>query len=308
MTIANRPGAPEGPATVEQPRLDFFRRPGAMTTAGRYAARLDALPRDVAALPRIAQGLAIHEFMVSAYGVTVPEERKEESHIRALDRMLDRILAEDVRPLTEAREPRERLVGACNHFAALLVGMLRAKGIPARARWGFASYFNPPFFEDHVLGEYWNAGQMRWVRVDAQLDEVFRRASKITFDPLDVPHDRFLIAGDAWGLCRAGQADPEKFGIFKGDLRGLWFIAGSLIKDIAALNKMEMLPWDIWGAMPEPGAELPRDQVRFFDRLAALTRAPDQFFEEIRRLYEADDRLRVPATVYNAVRKQAEPV
>jgi hypothetical protein len=97
---------------------------------------------------------------------------------------------------------------------------------------------------------------------------------KLDFDPLDVPADRFVIAGDAWAQCRAGQADPSKFGIFKGDLRGLWFIAGNLVHDVAALNKMEMLQWDVWGAMPPPNVPLRDDQLAFFDRLAALTRAP----------------------------------
>jgi hypothetical protein len=279
-----------------------------MTTAVRYAARLSTLPGDVAALARVAQGLAIHEYTASAYGVTIPEIRKSESSIRSLDRMLDRLLAEDTRPLTEARPPEKRLVGVCNHFAVLMVGMLRAKGVPARARWGFGAYFNPPFFEDHVLGEYWSSDESRWVRVDAQLDEVFRKVAKLDFDPLDVPPDRFVIAGDAWGLCRAGQADPSKFGIFKGDLRGLWFIGCSLIKDVAALNKMEMLPWDVWGAMPAPGTQLHEDQLRYFDRLAALTRAPDTFFEELRRLYESDDRLRVPAMVFNAMLERHQVV
>ena len=39
--------------------------------------------------------------------------------------------------------------------------MLRAKGVPARARLGFGSYFNPGYFEEHVLCEYWNAAQER---------------------------------------------------------------------------------------------------------------------------------------------------
>lgn len=296
------------PAPAPPDQLDFYSRPGQMTRASRYAARLDALPRDVAALARIAQGLAIHEYMASAYGVTIPPERSDESHIRSLDRMLDLLLAEDLRPLTEAREPDQRLVGVCNHFAVLLVGMLRAKDIPARARWGFGGYFNPPFLEDHVLGEYWNAAAERWVRADAQLDEVFRKALRIDFDPLDVPPDRFLAAGEAWVRCREGQADPAKFGIFKGNLRGLWFIAGSLVKDLAALNKMELLPWDSWGAMPAPGTELSGEQLAFFDRLAAMIRTPDRSFEELRHLYERDARVRVPSEVFNGLRQRTELV
>jgi hypothetical protein len=90
-------------------------------------------------------------------------------------------------------------------------------------------------------------------------------------------------------------------------MRGLWFIAGSLVRDIAALNKMEMLPWDVWDAQPRPNDVLGDDQLEFFDQLAALSREPDTSFEEARRRYEGDDRLRVPV-VFNAVRSRSEPV
>ncbi|WP_437897902.1 hypothetical protein [Sorangium sp. So ce124] len=43
------------------------------------------------------------------------------------------------------------------------------------------------------------------------------------------------------------------------------------------------------------------DQLALFDRLAAITRAPDARFAELRQLYEGDERLRVPAVVFNAV-------
>ena len=67
---------------------------------------------------------------------------------------------------------------------------------------------------------------------------------------LDVPRDQFLVAGDAWQLCRAGKADPMDFGIL--DLFGWWMIAGNVVRDLAALNNREMLPWDCWGPMPRP--------------------------------------------------------
>jgi hypothetical protein len=278
-----------------------------MTSDGEYAG-IAGLPNDIGALVRIVQGLVLHEYAASAYGVTIPERRKRESHIRRFRRMLHRLLAEDARPLTVARTPEKRLVGVCHHFMLLLVAMLRAKGIPTRGRCGFATYFNPGYFEDHVVCEYWNAADARWIRLEPQSDEVWRKMLKIDFDPLDVPPDRFLIAADAWAQCRAGDADPSKFGIFKGDLRGLWFIAGSLVHDVAALNKMEMLQWDVWGAMPRPNEPLQDDQLAFFDRLAALTRAPDSSFAELRNLYEQDDRLRLPATVFNAVLNRPEAI
>jgi hypothetical protein len=277
-----------------------------MTSGGRHVALLEALPNDVAALCWIVQGLAIHEYMARAYGVTVPDERKGESHIRTVERLLDRLLDLDPQPLAVSRAPERRVVGVCHHFMLLLVAMLRAKGVAARGRYGFGSYFNPPYFEDHVVCEYWSAAAARWILVDPQLDAVWNKELKIDFDPLDVPRERFVVAGDAWMQCRTGKADPSKYGIFVGDLRGLWFIAGAVLRDVAALNRMEMLPWDVWGAMPRPNQELRDDELAFFARLAALTREPDEALEELRTLYDGDERVRVPASVFNAVLDRTE--
>ena len=293
---------------AERTELDFYVQAGAMSGPGRHAQALSALPSDVGELSRIIQGLVIHQYMADAYGFTVPEKRKEESHLRPAEALLDRILALDGRPLSAARPPDKRVVGVCHHFALLLTSMLRAKGVAARYRCGFGAFFNAPYFEDHVACEYWNAEQSRWILVDCQLDAVWRKALKFTFDPLDVPRDQFIVAADAWTECRSGKADPGKFGIFVGDLRGLWFIAAALIRDVAAFNKTEMLPWDGWGAMPHPGQQLDAGQLAFFDRLAAMTATPDASFDSLRSIYDKDERVRVPKTVFNAVLGRVEAV
>ena len=75
---------------------------------------------------------------------------------------------------------------------------------------------------------------------------------------------------------------------------------------MAALNNMEMLPWDVWGAMPEPGEPISDDSLALFDSLAALTADPDLPRPQLAEVYESDDRLRVPGTVFNAVRTHPE--
>jgi len=277
-----------------------------MTVAERYAPLFDGLPRDVVGLAGVAQGLLLHEHIAPAYGVTLLDERRSSVHIRPVERLLERLLAEDERPLTTVRPLETRLAGNCRHFTLLMVAMLRVQGVPARARCGFGAYLEPGYFVDHWVAEYWNTAEARWVRVDAQLDAVQQELFNIDFDPLDVPHDRFVIAGDAWAQCRTGEADPSRFGIF--DMNGLWFIAGNLVRDAAALNKVELLPWDVWGAMPGPGETLNEDQLAFFDRLAALTRTPDASFAELRALYAGDERLRVPTTVFNAMLNRPETI
>jgi hypothetical protein len=289
--------------------LGFYAKPGPLTRAVKRARLFADLPDDVGGLVRIVQGLAIHEYMAADfYGVKIPKSRRSESHLRSAAEMFDRLLAVDDAPLATTRPPKKRLVGVCDHFARLLVTLLRRQRIPARARYGFGSYFNPPYFEEHIVCEYWDRDKKRWRLADAQFDEAWRKELKIDHDILDVPRDRFLIASDAWRRCRTGKADPKKFGIIVGNQRGLWFIAGELIRDLASLNKKEMLPWDVWGAMPQPKQTLDKDQLAFFDEIAALTRAPDTAFSKLRTRYEKNARLRVPAKVFNALRKRMESV
>jgi hypothetical protein len=290
----------------ELAHLDFYVRPAPLTSFGRHAHLLREVPSEVSALVRVVQGLVLHRYMASVYGVTIPNEREGEDHIRPVALMLDRILALDPKALDQGRPPERRLVGVCRHFAVLLVALLRAKGVPARVRCGLGAYFNPGYFEDHWVCEYWRAGENRWALADPQFDEIWQRNLKIDHDVLDVPRDRFLVAGDAWARCRAGEADPSKFGICVGNLRGLWFIAGELVRDVAALNKMEMLAWDSWGGMPRPDENLQPQQLAFFDLLAELTRTPDASFDELRRRYANDERLRVPETVFNSLRNRPE--
>ncbi len=79
--------------------------------------------------------------------------------------------------------------------------------------------------------------RMRGGDWSTQLDAFQCAELKIAFDPLDVPRDQFIVGGQAWKLCRSGQADPDQFGIF--DMHGLWFVRGDFLRDVAALNKTE---------------------------------------------------------------------
>jgi hypothetical protein len=288
--------------------LEYYTEPAVMTSVGDNAPLYRGLPEDVAGLARVLHGLVIHEHIAAAYGVTLTAERRSSVHVRPAERILDRIVAIDPSPLTEPRPPQRRLAGNCRHFTVLLVSMLRSRGVPARARCGFGGYFGTNSFEDHWVGEYWSRERERWFRVDAQIDEVQEGLFHPDFDLLDVPHDRFVTAGDAWTRCRAGEDDAGRYGLSLFGETGLWWIAGNLLRDVAALRNMEMLPWDLWGAMPDPEDTIGEERLALFDRLAALTRRPDEVFGEIAAAYEGDERVRVPARVRNSALDREEAV
>ena len=275
--------------------LAFFRTHSPMSAPGRYAGLYDGLPRDVAALCRIIQGVMVHLYWAGAYGLEVPEQRREEVQLRSMEGRLGRILELDARPLMEAREPDRRVIGICRDYALMLASILRHQGVPARARCGFGRYFLPDHYEDHWVCEYWNAAEGCWMLVDPQLDDLQREKLSLSFDPLDVPRDQFVVAGEGWRLCRAGRADPDAFGI--ADMHGLWFVRGNLVRDVAALNRVELLPWDCWGIIEGRDEELSADDLALLDRVAELASGDVPEWEVLRGLYEGDARLRVPGTI-----------
>ena len=273
--------------------LSFYAQPGQMSGAKELAHLLQDIPTEIPELVSLVQGLAVHIFWAERYGLNLSEERKSEVNLRPLYPKLRRLLELDPAPLRQARPLERRLVCNCRDFSLLAASLLRHKGIPARARCGFGTYFMPGHFEDHWVCQYWHASQARWVMVDFQLDALQQQVLQPDFDPLDMPPGKFVLAGHAWQMCRADQADPDTFGIFQW--HGWDFIRGNVIRDLLSLNKIEILPWDFWpGFGPELNTAGESEWV-FWDRVAELTLQADAHFKELRDFYQTTPRLHVPA-------------
>ena len=270
------------------------------TDPGEHAALYDDLPRDIAGLCRVVQGLIIHYRGGAMFGHTIPPERLCEIDTRDASKMLARLMELDSRPLTEPREPGSRLVGCCRDFATLFCSMARSRSIPARVRVGFASYFERDFNVDHAIAEVYDAAAGRWTLVDPELSPQHVEQFAMDFDPRDVPAGRFIAGGLAWQRYRSGSDDPNRYGVAPDmDIRGMWFIMNKLVQDLAAQNKMELLLWDGWGMMLD---ELTRDEpspddLALLDRVAEVTQAGPDALDAARALYTSTPRLMVPDRV-----------
>lgn len=286
--------------------FSFYCTHGPMSDPGEFFPA--ALPNSLPELVQIVQQNLLHIFWAERYGRTLTNEEKSTVNLRRIKEKLallassHRASASELQPaagdfLLTAKTPSQRQAGNCRDFSLMLVSLLRSQGIPARARCGFGRYFTPGRYEDHWVAEYWNQAQDRWILVDAQLDDLQCKVLQPPFDPLDVPRDQFILAGDAWQMCRQGRADPKDFGIF--EMNGWWFIWGNVAREFLSLNKIEILPWDYQIGVFSHRLEEPLasnlDELAFYDRIAALTLAGDQAFSEIRQLHDADPRWRVPA-------------
>ncbi|NUS13029.1 MAG: transglutaminase domain-containing protein [Streptomyces sp.] len=282
--------APEVAAfyTAQSPTSD----PGAL--AGLYA----DLPRDPGALARVVRGLMVHRVEGHHFGVEIAEDRmRDDAETRYVDDILALVAARDGRPLACRRAWSDRFVGICRDFTLLHVSLLRHVGIPARLRSGFATYFSDEGFNwDHVVTEFWD-DERGWLLADAQIADPEHYT--MDFDPMDVPRDRFIVAGQAWQAIRAGKADPMRFGLDLADAPqiGSWFVAGNIRLDLSALNKVETLLWDLWGTGASGEGEM-TDAIRaLYDNAAAVTAGPDPDFAAVRELFATDEGLRTPKTV-----------
>jgi hypothetical protein len=261
---------------------------------------VSGLPRDPAALASVVRDLVIHRGEGERFAHVIPAQRlHEDAESRYVTELLRILRERGDTPLTERRPPERRFVGTCRDFSLLHCALLRATGTPARIRCGFATYFVDDWYEDHWVTEYRLPDGGRRL-ADPQ---VLHPSYTLDFDPLDVPRDRFVVAGEAWRACREGRADPLTFGLSPVPrLRGLWFVRGNVGRDLAALNGVEVLPWDGWGPEILDDDSFTEEDLALTDAVAAA--GSD---DERRRLYE-DPRLTVPDvvtsyTTYNGIRK-----
>ena len=276
--------------------MDFYQTQSAWSDPGRWTAALGEIPPDPAAILRAVSGLLLHPFFAAMRGIAIPPAADADRGVRAVRAMLDVVRARDSRPLTAARADEDRFFCVCAGYARLAAAVFRAHGVPARCRVGFAAYFNPGKLEDHWVCEYRDGD--RWRLLDAQLDERALRDLGITFAPTDVPREAFLDASTAWRRARAGELDPATMGLSVLGLAGTWFVVGDVMLDVAALNKIELLPWEKWsvGRTHGPGADVPPDVAARLDRVAAdLAGTPDA--ERAQRVYRENPWLAVTPTV-----------
>ncbi|MBN1284508.1 MAG: transglutaminase domain-containing protein, partial [Anaerolineae bacterium] len=77
---------------------------------------------------------------------------------------------------------------------------------------------------------------------------------------------------------------------------GLWFIRGNMVRDLAALNKIEILPWDWqgWTLIEADDKNFTDADWELLDRTAELTLADNSAFEAVHAIYADNAGLRMP--------------
>ena len=251
------------------------------------------IENNIKVIVEYVQNILMHQYWSEAYGVKVTEQRKREPFIRSFEDKLIFLSKLGYTHVSDKKANENKMMGICRDFSIVSAALCREAGIPARARCGFANYFEKGKYIDHWVLEYWNENKKQWVMVDAQLDIIQQKALKLPFDPLNVSEEYFITGPKAWLMCREGVIDQSLFGIFKW--WGYDYLRCNLILDVNSLLKLPMQPWDMWeGYKSKPIEEWTEKDYGIMDNLSRLALNVDNDFDALYEYVQLNHKIKVP--------------
>lgn len=285
--------------------LDFYRQTSCFTGLGAYRDFARGLPDDVKTLCRLQRMQIIHPVTImtqsgeTPYGDMrgVPEDSLvfENERFQTALSILAELLRRDARYSTK-RAVKDKLHLCCREQAILLAAILKAKGIPARVRSGFAAYLAADgLFHDHWITEWYDTLQNCWVLTDPDCC-----MEPLDLDPFDLPRGEFLFGAQAYLALRNGTLDGEKV-VYASDppTYGMKAALRALFYEFHALMNEEIFFWHVPRYLAEQDMEPTQADLAELDALAALLLSPDEQFDALQKLWEEQPKFRVLSGGFN---------
>nr|WP_255293767.1 excinuclease ABC subunit UvrA [Bacillus wiedmannii] len=263
----------------------YYQSHSIITYPGDLGCLYDDLPSNIDDICRIVRGFLVNFEQADAYGINLTENRRDEINLRYVSKMLEKIIEKNDEALIVTREVNDRLVVTSRDFSVFLCSILRSKNIPARALCGFSKY-QTNFHPSYWVCEYWDQQKQDWMLVDPTLSNTLHKESNNLSSRIS--SEQFYRSEEAWEKCRHGELDDKLFGY--GNVSGLGFIRGNLIRNFASLNKFEVSPWDnLWGFRSKK--DLRQVDYLQLDQISKSIAGGVNTFDELRTIFETDTAL-----------------
>jgi hypothetical protein len=272
--------------------LQHYRAFGPFTYPGLYQERLVSdLPADIRDVGRLVRLQLIHKMTLyagrsghrvnPAYGDVnnVPWYRQgEDDYFPTVAAMLAELYRRDSRGLVADRAVEHKLILTCRFVALLMAAILKARGIAARVRPGYAPYIHPERIEDHWITQYWQESEQRWITID--VDTSFEQRP---FDAFDMQPTAFEFAAQAWLAVRAGTALASAYRTY-GD-SALPELATQVVCDLHCLMNNE-ITYTQYPA--HVASDFEGEKLQVIDALARLLLEPDENFTQLQTIWETN--------------------
>ena len=292
--------------------LEFYKETSQFTDLGYYKDFAKNLPNDIEELCILQRMQIIHPvayndkdirnknncFWGDMTKVPITRLDYEEDYFPTAQSMIAELLRKN-QDYNIKREAKDKINITCRGQAILLASILKAKGIPARARSGFAPYIKYDGISyDHWITEYYDESENIWKLVDA--DE-HCPDHEMGFDLNNIPYDRFIFGANAYlGLREKSiqedsilySSDPVTLGM-KAALRALFY-------DFHALMNNEIIFLHIPKYIREKDFNLSEEEYRELDYLAKLMLNPNKNFNELKEIWKNIPKYRIMSGALNS--------
>lgn len=291
--------------------INFYKQTSLFTDLGKYKGFAKKLPNDIDELCILQRMQIIHPVVFKIYEIknkfihiwgdlnqiSATRLRYEEDYFPTAQSMLAELLRKNSN-YSINREAKDKIHITCRGQAILLASILKAKGIAARARSGFATYIeNDGINYDHWITEYYDELENKWKLVDA--DEYFPDY-ETGFKMTDIPYDKFIFGAEAYLGIRCGKykdeeiyyaSDPVTLGL-KAAIRGLFY-------DFHSLMNNEIIFLHVPKYIYNKKFELSEEEYLELDELAKLLLTPNENFKELLDIWNNKTKFRILAGAFN---------
>lgn len=138
------------------------------------------------------------------------------------------------------------------------------------------------------MNEYWDSGEGRWVLAD--VDGYYEYEGRFGYSQFDLPRRKFVTASEAWLGLRRHTLD-KKLDVFTPDL--LQGVCEYLFLDFHALMNNEIF-YSYQPLYLRDGIQsLGEPELCELDVLAELLREPDENREQIKEMWERNEKLSI---------------
>ena len=263
---------------IDTTLLEFYRQYSSFTDPGEYEYLYENLPDSLSELCYLIKSQSIHPYAeLPKYRELLPKERwNEYFRYPTVESVLKGLYSYDSSGFTLDRKIEDRLVLICRHNSLLLASILKHHGIPARVRYGHATYLIPNFHASHVVCEVWNENDNRWMLVDPSTGMI------------DFSKDEFDFSNDAWLQMQSGEIDPNLFGIPRR-YTGSGSIVSKVCADLASVLGSEY-PTNKYAPILdyaiEEDRQLTAENIETLNRISELMKSIDaKNLSELQEIY-----------------------
>lgn len=291
--------------------LLFYLQTSTYTYLGPYSDFVRNLPDDIEELCILQRMQTIHPAIFSldenikndANNILgdmtkIPVDRfnNEEDIYQTAISIFSELFRRDENYSTE-REANKKIHIVCRGNALMLASTLKAKGIPARIRVGFAKYHNTDGkCDDQWNTEYYDISKNRWVMVDSS---AIGCTTTILNQILDIPKTEFITAAEAWLKLRNNSIPKNLKLIDAGGYSGLKAAWLQLMNDFNSLmnNEKSFIFQPLYMYEYKNNHYLIRDfkdeELIELDYLATLMLDCDKNLEKLYKIYKENSKFRI---------------